>query len=72
MSVIFLFQSSDLLNWFLRQIAASESLMISYLRSNQIATLQPEKQLRTEYDSEVGLAEEVAAAQEDKDVPAWP
>lgn len=72
-SLIFLFNFGDLFQWFLRQIITTESLMISYERANQITGLAPEKELRTDYDRRAGLEEEVAAAEEDRDVhTVWP
>lgn len=72
-TVIFGFSFCDMFQWFLRQIITTESLMLSYERASQITVLEPEKQLRTQYDGEAGLAEEVAAAREDRDVhTVWP
>lgn len=47
--------------------------MISYERASQITTLPSEKELRKDYDAEIGLSEEVVAAGEDRDLHIeWP
>jgi ABC-type multidrug transport system fused ATPase/permease subunit len=50
-TVIFLVQFSELLQWFLRQTIAVESLMLSSERAFQIIDLPSEKALRTQYDN---------------------
>lgn len=49
-SVIFLIQISDYLQWFLRQIINLESMIVSVERTFIITDLPPEKDLRTPYD----------------------
>jgi hypothetical protein len=57
----------------LTYIIYTETLLISYERTMQIANLPPEKELRTAYDQQVGLAEEVRAAEEDRELHVqWP
>lgn len=53
--IIYLFSFTDLFQWILRQIITSESLLISYERAMQITNLPPERELRSEYDEEIGL-----------------
>lgn len=50
-TVIFLVQFSELLQWFLRQTITVESLMLSSERAFQIINLPSEKALRTDYDN---------------------
>lgn len=72
-TVIYLVSFSELFQWLLRQAITTESLMISYERANLITNLKPEKDLRTEYDCEIGLKEEVDAAEQDEEVRVqWP
>lgn len=58
-SVVFLVQINDYLQWFLRQIIVMESIMVSVERSKRIVNEPSEKALRTDYDKEIGLAEEI-------------
>jgi hypothetical protein len=66
-TVIFLVQFSEFVQLFLRQSIAVESLMISSERAFQIINLQAEKELRNDYDREIGLEGEVEAATSDED-----
>ena len=66
-TVIFLVQFSQFVQIFLRQTIAVESLMISSERAFQIINLKGEKDLRNDYDKEIGLKEEVDAATKDRD-----
>lgn len=50
-SVVFLIQISDYLQWFLRQLITLESLMVSVERTFQITELPCEKELVTPYDA---------------------
>lgn len=52
-SVVFLAQISDYLQWFLWQLVALESLMVSVERTFQITELNPEKELTTNYDHQL-------------------
>lgn len=71
--IIYLFNFTDFFQWILRQIVTSESLLISYERAMQITNLPAEKELRNEYDEEIGLGEEVDAARNDRDLhQEWP
>lgn len=71
--MIFLFNFCDLFQWILRQIITTESLMISFERARQVIALQAEKPLRTDYDTQIGLQPEVAAAHLDQDTHiVWP
>jgi hypothetical protein len=54
-TVIFLVQFSEFVQIFLRQAIAVESLMLSSERVFQIINLQAEKELRNDYDNEIGL-----------------
>lgn len=67
-TIIYLFIFCDMFQWVLRQIVTSESLLISYERAMQITNLPAEKELRNEYDEEIGLGEEVDAAKNDNDL----
>lgn len=49
--VIYLFQYCDTYQWFLRQVITSESLLLSYQRAIQVASLPSEKELRMPYDT---------------------
>lgn len=49
-SVVFLIQVSDYLQWFLRQIISLESLIVSVERTFLVTNLTPEKELRNYYD----------------------
>ena len=72
-TVIFLIQFSELLQWYLRQAITVESLMLSSERAFQIINLPSEKALRTDYDNQIGLREEVEAAHKDEDLhKEWP
>lgn len=46
MSVVFLIQISDYLQWFLRQLISLESMIVSVERTFIIADLPAEKELR--------------------------
>lgn len=63
-SIVFLLQVSDYMQWFLRQIINMESIMVSVERSVAIANLEPEAPLRTEYDKAIGFAEEINQEEE--------
>ena len=52
MSVVFLIQISDYLQWFLRQLIGLESMIVSVERTFIIADLPAEKELRNQYDEE--------------------
>jgi ATP-binding cassette subfamily C (CFTR/MRP) protein 4 len=54
-SIVFLLQMSDYLQWFLRQIINMESIMVSVEREFAITNLQPEAPLRTDYDKSIGF-----------------
>jgi ABC-type multidrug transport system fused ATPase/permease subunit len=54
-TVIFLVQFSEFVQTFLRQAIAVESMMLSSERVFQIINLQGEKELRNDYDNEIGL-----------------
>lgn len=72
-TVIYLITICDLFQWILRQIITAESLMVSAQRILEFEHFQKENELRTPYDREVGLAEEVDAAQRDEDLHhPWP
>jgi ABC-type multidrug transport system fused ATPase/permease subunit len=72
-TVIFLVQFSEFVQIFLMQSISVESLMISSERAFQIINLQAEKELRNDYDREIGLEEEVEAATRDEDFHLlWP
>jgi ATP-binding cassette subfamily C (CFTR/MRP) protein 4 len=58
-TVIFLLQMSDYLQWFLRQIINMESIMVSVERGYSITQLKPEAPLRTEYDKSIGFTDEI-------------
>lgn len=49
-TVVFLIQINDYLQWFLRQLITLESMMVSVERTFQIAELPSEKPLVTDYD----------------------
>ena len=71
--VIYLFNFCDYYQYFLRQIISTESYLISYERTLLITNLPAEKELRTEYDEEIGLTREVEAARKDEDLHMeWP
>jgi ATP-binding cassette subfamily C (CFTR/MRP) protein 4 len=59
-TIILLTSISDYLQYFLKQIITVESIMVSSERAMLITKLTPEADLRTHYDEEVGLSEEVA------------
>lgn len=51
-SVVYLIQISDYLQWFLRQIINMESMIVSVERAMVITNLPSEKDLRTPYDEQ--------------------
>lgn len=63
-SIVFLLQVSDYLQWFLRQIINMESIMVSVERSFAISNLPSEAPLRTDYDKAIGFAEEIEQEEE--------
>lgn len=63
-SIVFLLQVSDYIQWFLRQIINMESIMVSVERSFGIANLPSEAPLRTDYDKGIGFAEEIREEEE--------
>lgn len=54
-SIVFLLQVSDYMQWLLRQIINMESIMVSVEREFAIANLQSEAPLRTPYDMSIGF-----------------
>lgn len=58
-TMVFLLQVSDQMQWFLRQIINMESIMVSVERGFGIANLPSEAALRTPYDNEIGFKEEI-------------
>lgn len=54
-SVIYLFQITDYLQSFIRQIIGLESMMVSVERAMIIAELPSEKELVTDYDKQNGI-----------------
>jgi ATP-binding cassette subfamily C (CFTR/MRP) protein 4 len=58
-SIVFLLQVSDYLQWFLRQIINMESIMVSVERGFAVANLESEAPLRTEYDMSIGFKDEI-------------
>jgi ATP-binding cassette subfamily C (CFTR/MRP) protein 4 len=59
MSIVLLLQVSDYIQWFLRQIINTESIMVSVERGLALANLEPEAPLRTEYDKSIGFRDEI-------------
>lgn len=62
-TVVYLVTISDSFQWILRQIVLVESLMISAVRILQFENFEQEKELRVEYDGDVGLTEELEVAE---------
>ena len=54
-SIVFLIQINDYLQWFLRQMINMESIMVSVERSFIIKDIEPEKDLVSDYDKSLGI-----------------
>ena len=65
-SVVFLITVNDSLQWSLRQMIVSGSIMISVERTFLVADLPPEKELRTDYDEQHQITYDNYEAEKDK------
>ena len=54
-TVLYLVSISELFQWTLKQIIATEGIMVSAKRMKMLETIESEQELRTSYDREIGL-----------------